>query len=262
MDYLAHLVAESARFRAALGGVPSGAPVPSCPGWDADDLLWHLGEVQWFWGEVVRSRAEEPDAVEERKPARPAHRAGLDAFFAQAGNDLVTLLGTTAPHTRVWTWADDHSVAFVLRRQAHEALIHRLDAELTAGSPTSMDAALSADGVDEVLRLMLGGVPPWGTFTADAARTARVRTTDTGHSWRVSVGRFTGQSPRTGTVYDDPAFDVARDDDAGPVAAVLSGAAADLDAMLWNRPHVGAVDRLGDPATLEAFDAVVAQGVQ
>jgi len=24
--------------------------LPSCPGWDAAGLLWHLSEVQYFWG--------------------------------------------------------------------------------------------------------------------------------------------------------------------------------------------------------------------
>ena len=51
------------------------------------------------------------------------------------------------------------------RRQAHEALIHRLDAELTAGAVSGLDPALAADGVQECLAVMYGGSPAWGTFT-------------------------------------------------------------------------------------------------
>jgi len=37
-----------------------------------------------------------------------------------------------ADHTAVWTWSSDPTVDFVRRRVAHECLIHRLDAQLTA----------------------------------------------------------------------------------------------------------------------------------
>jgi uncharacterized protein (TIGR03083 family) len=261
-DYLGHLGRESARFREALVEAPPGTRVATCPDWDVDDLLWHLAEVQWFWGEVVRSGAGDPDAVEDRKPGRPSDRHSLVDFFDRASHDLADLLARTAPRTRVWTWSRDQSVGFVRRRQAHEALVHRLDAELAVDARTPMDAALCADGIDEILRLMLGQVPAWGGFTADPGNVLRVRTSDTGHAWLVTVGRFTGTSPNTGRTYDEPVLDVAAADDGRPVEATLSGAAADLDCLLWNRPAVGPVERSGDAAALAAFDAVVALGVQ
>ena len=54
LDYVAALTRESARFAEAIRGAAPDTPVPTCPGWTADDLLWHLGEVQWFWAAVVR----------------------------------------------------------------------------------------------------------------------------------------------------------------------------------------------------------------
>ena len=51
----------------------------------------------------------------------------------------------------VWSWANDQTAGFSYRRQAHEALIHRLDAELAGGERTAIDARLAADGVGEVL---------------------------------------------------------------------------------------------------------------
>jgi hypothetical protein len=125
-----------------------------------------------------------------------------------------------------------------------------------------MDPQLSTDGIDEILRVMLSGVPPWGTFTPDGTGSIRIRTTDTGASWLVTTGRFTGTSPNTGTAYDEPALDVAAQDDDSPAAATISGAAADVDCRLWNRPPMGSVERSGDPALLAAFDAVLAEGVQ
>ena len=70
------------------------------------------------------------------------------------------------PAEEAWTWSDDHTVGFILRRQAHEALVHRLDAEQAAGRGHELDAALAADGVHECLDVMYGGMPPWGVLGA------------------------------------------------------------------------------------------------
>ena len=91
VDYLAHLAQESARFAEVIAEVPPDARVPSCPDWSADDLLWHLGEVQWFLGTIVRERVTGEQA-EQRKPARPAGRAGLLAFYRCASGDLSEVL--------------------------------------------------------------------------------------------------------------------------------------------------------------------------
>ena len=112
--------------------------MPTCPGWDANDLLWHLAEVQWFWGSIVNQRLQHPDRDQRvdmpsgRRSARP-----LRSFYARASRDLQDGLASTAPETAVWTWSRDQSAGFIRRRQAHEALIHRLDAELTAGNRTA-----------------------------------------------------------------------------------------------------------------------------
>ena len=70
LDYLEHLATDSARFGEVLRDLPAETPVPACPDWTADDLLWHLGEVQWFWGTVVRENLTGAQA-EEVKPPRP-----------------------------------------------------------------------------------------------------------------------------------------------------------------------------------------------
>ena len=115
-----------------------------------------------------------------------------------------SILAATPPDTPAWTWSEDQTVGFIRRRQAHEALIHRVDAELTAGRRTPMDPGLSADGVDEALRVMYGGAPPWGSFTPTGAGTLRLRASDTGDTWLVTTGRFTGTDPGDGTSYDEP----------------------------------------------------------
>ena len=165
LDYLTHLARESARFVEVLRKTPAESRVPTCPDWDADDLLWHLAEVQWFWGTIVgRGLTAHADVEAVEAGDRPGDRDGLLALFDRVSRELHHHLSTTSPDTPAWTWADEQSVGFIRRRQAHEALIHRLDAELTAGDRTPMDADLSTDGVDEVLRIMYGGARPGGSL--------------------------------------------------------------------------------------------------
>lgn len=262
LDYLNHLSRESARFAEALREASSDTSVPTCPDWNADDLLWHLAEVQWFWGTIVREGLTEPSRAEELKPGRPADRAALSAFYEQASRDLQDILAAKSPQAHAWTWSTEQTVGFIRRRQAHEALIHRVDAELTAGNRTPMDTNLSADGVDEVLRIMYGGAPPWGRFTADKDKTIRVMTTDTGDSWLLTLGRFGGVDPDDNTSYEDePDLRVSDNDGGEPAAATISGSAADLNCWLWHRPSVHPVDRSGDQGVLADFESTIAPGI-
>jgi uncharacterized protein (TIGR03083 family) len=259
LDYLGHLTTESARFSEALRGLPADAAVPACPDWTADDLLWHLGSVQWFWGTVVREKLTGPQA-EEIKPPRPTDRAGLPAFFEAASRELARVLAAGQPQDPAWTWFADQTVGFIQRKQAHEALIHRIDAEETAGLRTGMDPQLSADGVDEALRVMYGALPHWGSFTPEAGRLLRLRATDTGDTWLVALGRFTGTDPG-GTSYNELDIQVDDGDPDRPAAASISASAADLDCRLWHRTPLGEVELAGAEDVLRDFQSVIAPGL-
>jgi Mycothiol maleylpyruvate isomerase N-terminal domain len=216
--------------------------------------------VQWFWGTVVRERLAAPPAGESG-PERPPDRAGLAAFYHRASQDLAGTLAATRPDTAVWTWADDQTAGFIRRRQAHEALIHRVDAELTAGRRTPMEPALSADGVDEALRVMYGGAPGWASFSPDPQATLRLRAADTGGTWLVTVGRLTGTRPGDGSRYDEPGFATAASDPGGPAAAGVEGSAADLDCWVWHRPGLAPVTESGDAGVLARFRAAIEAGI-
>jgi len=261
VDYLEHLQHESQRFREAVLEAPADARVPTCPDWDAEDLLWHLAEVQWFWAQIVQRSVTDHAEAKALTAVRPSDRVGLVTFFDAASSQLQSVLRESPEHTPAWTWAPEQTVGFIRRRQAHEALIHRVDAEVTLGARTPMDPDLSADGVDEALRIMYGGLPPWGSFAPDTGRTVRLETTDTGDSWLVTLGTFTGTDPSDDTSYDEPDISVAGADHGGPAAATVTGRASDLDCWLWHRPPEDAIERDGDPAVLDAFDAVIAPGI-
>ncbi|GAA3830894.1 maleylpyruvate isomerase family mycothiol-dependent enzyme [Nocardioides panacisoli] len=254
-EYLDHIRSESARFRAVLAGCDPAARVPACPDWDAADLLWHLGEVQWFWSQVIGRRPAAP-REDDPRPDRPGDTAGLLAFFDESSGALVAALESADPTEPAWSWADEQRVGFTYRRQAHEALIHRLDAEQTAGTTTPLDARLAADGVAELMEVMYGGEPPaWGRFEPGVGQ-VDVRITDAGETIRVRPGTFVGTDPESGKAYDGPHLLVVPEP-SGAAAATVAGTAADLDAWLWKRAGDAGVTWDGDEAARDGFLAAV-----
>jgi uncharacterized protein (TIGR03083 family) len=261
LPYLDHLAADSARFRTVLATAPAEARVPTCPDWNADDLLWHLGEVQWFWGEIAERGLTDPaelDAMNATRTERPGDRAGLLAFFDSSSERLHRVLGDLPPETPLWMWADDKSAGYIRRRQAHEAMVHRLDAELTVGERTSLDCRLAADGVDEALRIMRGHEPEPDFTHVPVSSPVTIATVDAMHSWTVTPVRVTGLWK--GEPIDELRFLVTDGPDDAAVAEI-SGSAADIDCWLWNRPVEGELARNGDAAALARVDDVLTDSI-
>ncbi|WP_323793559.1 maleylpyruvate isomerase family mycothiol-dependent enzyme [Nocardioides sp.] len=253
--YLDHIGSESARFRSVLGDADPTARVPACPDWDAADLLWHLTEVQWFWSRIVAGRPSGPETLTH--PDRPGSYDALLGAFDEASADLRHALAVADPAEHAWSWAPEQTVGFIARRQAHEALIHRLDAEQTCGSATPLDSVLAADGVAEGLGVIYGGVPDWGRFTPDG-RHVRVDLTDTDTTLWVALGRFTGRHPDTGVEEDE--IDLALVDDPGTDPdAVLRADAGTADAWLWDRSPADAVQLTGEPGAVASLTEILDQ---
>jgi uncharacterized protein (TIGR03083 family) len=247
--YLEAISRESLRFHTVLTSCDPAARVPACPDWDAADLVWHLAEVQWFWTQVISMRpAAPPDSLE--RPARPSSYDELLGFSASATADLLSALTSAGPAATAWHWLPSGQTVFTsYRRQAHEALIHRLDAEQTASAVTELDAALATDGVLEALDWMYGGEQEGYTFTPSGGLVA-VYAEDTDTTYWVEPGTIAG-----GTL-DGPHLLVRPEPDA-PAAAEVRGTAGDLDAWLWHRLPDDVVSLTGDRSALAAFRAAV-----
>jgi uncharacterized protein (TIGR03083 family) len=257
--YRAVVEAESSRFLEVLAGVDYGTAVPSCPDWHVADLLWHLAEVHGFWAQIVGRLLQDPSAAHElERPTDPA----LHAFAAGRRAELLDALTRRAPTERCWSWSDGGGdVGWVARRQAHEALIHRADAELAAGVPvTTPDAELAADGVDELIRGFLVGVPEWASWTSDGT-TVALRCTDVGDRFVLELGRMTGTSPVSGRSYDLDAAQL-RDDPSAPAHTEVLGDAWDLDRWLWGRGEDVPMTITGAREIVARFRALAAEATQ
>jgi uncharacterized protein (TIGR03083 family) len=182
------------------------APVPGCPGWSLADLAWHLAEVQHFWAWVVRTRAANPSAYPEQSRHPDDEVLGfLDAQSAE----LEAALAGADPAERVWTWAAQQDVAFVLRRQTQEAVVHTVDVEQVLGDVRPVPADVGMDGIDEWLDVMVPAALPAGP--PPEAHPVVLHAVDAG----VERTLFPGTRPF-------------------PIAA-LTGTAGDLLLALWRR---------------------------
>ncbi|MDZ5622145.1 maleylpyruvate isomerase N-terminal domain-containing protein [Nocardioides bizhenqiangii] len=257
-EYLDHIRRDSARFREVLAACDPAAPVPSCPEWSAADLLWHLTTVQHSWWAVVVNRPQSREEMGYTEPDRPEGYDALLAAFDDAHGAFAAALEAADPAEPAWSWsseAADQTVAFTYRRQAHEALIHRVDAELTAGALTSLDPALAADGVDEALDKMYGALPSWGRFEPQP-RYIEFRIADFGTSVWTQLGTFSGTAPDGEEFSDEQDMHVVADPGVPP-DAVVAGDAAVLDSWLWHRGDEAGIAISGDTRVIEHARAVL-----
>jgi len=223
--FLRSLRADAARVGAVVRDGDLGAPVAACPGWDVAELTRHLGFIhRWVIAAVRTGAAPDPAGI-ERGPAGP-DGAALAGWLEAGAVELAGLLGELEPEAPTWHPFAAPRVARVWpRRQAHETMIHRWDAEHAVGRETPLDAALAADGVSEYFELIVprvlgrdGRVAPAGDLRVeleDAATVLHVRSTgDT--------------------------VTLVRPPPAGDGAAVLRGSAEDVALALWGRRPLAA----------------------
>ena len=87
LAHLTHLARDSARFVAVLRQTPPGTRVPTCPDWDADDLLWHLAAVSADGGAAAAtiggSAADLDCWLWHRPPVGQVERAGDPTVLAR-----------------------------------------------------------------------------------------------------------------------------------------------------------------------------------
>jgi uncharacterized protein (TIGR03083 family) len=236
----AAVVAEGERFGVLAQQLESGrtpvsgglaAEVPWVPAWTVRDLVAHLGAVhRWATG-ILRAGSTEPPEPSSRFRAPEDDLAG---WYALGLTELVATLRTVDPDAPAWHMspAASRRARDWSRRQAHELVVHRMDLEAAAGvGHAPVDVALAADGVDELLGIVL---PRWQHTPPLATARARVTVTatDADRSWLVEVADGTVRS--TGSP-------------AGPAAdATLTGTAEQLLLRLWGRPSAATVT--GNPA--------------
>ncbi|MFD3659222.1 maleylpyruvate isomerase family mycothiol-dependent enzyme [Streptomyces sp. NPDC058659] len=239
MKIAEHITALETAGRALAEAAAEAGPdteVPTCPGWRVRDLLRHTTMVhRWATAFVVEGYTTyHPDGGE---PALDGDE--LLAYYREGHAGLVAALRAAPETLECWTFLPAPSpLAFWARRQAHETIVHRADAESAlATGPGTVDPVSAADGIDELLCGFHGRDS--SRVRTPGPRILRVRATDTGDVWTVRLSAT--EPPRTERGTQAAA--------AGPGAAAdaeFSGTAGRLYLTLWNRLPADAVTLTGD----------------
>jgi uncharacterized protein (TIGR03083 family) len=240
--------ADAARSNAGRADVS----VPGCLDWNLTDLILHLGGVQRHVGFRVRNRiypfrrftpdelaqmmalpAEYTAWLETEAPRDRSMPEELILWFEEGAERLVQALEEASPEEQVGTWFEpDQTAGFWQRRMAQEVAVHRWDAESVGGSTQPIESQLAADGVDEVLDVML---------PADEARgngeSVHLHSTDGAGEWLLRL--------------DPDGIAVTREHGKGDAA--IRGPVSDLLLYLWGRPVEDRVEVIGDPTAVEAL---------
>jgi len=224
---------------AAAGRRDLDAAVPSCPGWTVHRLLAHLGRVYRSVGRHVAERATEMIPADQI-PRPPAESAAILEWFEQGHRFVQEALDGAGPDEAVWSWADQHTVAFYVRRMAHETEIHRWDAEAAFGEPSPIDSDLGADGVSELFEVLLPFAPNWDAALPDAS--LHLHRTDGAGEWLL--------------VNDGGSVKVSRQHAKGDAAVRASG--GDLMLLAWGRIGLDSpgVEAFGDADAARAWLAL------
>ncbi|QDP96194.1 maleylpyruvate isomerase family mycothiol-dependent enzyme [Microlunatus elymi] len=260
MDRLAVIDDEARRFAEVLADADPRARVPTCPDWNAADLLWHLTEVHLFWAGILAGRIRDEEAlatIESAKPDRPKTIAETLPLREQATRQLLEQLSELDDAEPRWSWwPPDQTVGFTRRMQTYEATMHRVDAELTAGRPISpISDEVAAGAIDHCVDVMWGWLEPWASYEPQAV--IEFVADGSGQRWLVEVGHWSGTEPESGKVWDFPR--AVRASDGEPTAKVTAPV---VDLALWAWTRGGSVDISGDEPARAALDALMESGIQ
>lgn len=234
VDFLSATERDGAAFADAIEVAGLSTRVEACPEWSTADLLWHLAEVHDFWRTIVGDHRDTWEGYQQ--PVRPADDE-LVAFYREGLAATLEVLAAADPQQANWTWSNDHSAGFVIRRMAHETAVHNWDAQQAAGNDAAVDATLASDGIDEFLTHMLGD----GSVDREpVGGSVHLHCTDVAGEWTIRPSEAHG-------------FEVTREHAKGDAA--IRGAASDILLALWRRRGIETVDVVGDASVAARFVA-------
>jgi MDMPI-like protein/mycothiol maleylpyruvate isomerase-like protein len=204
--------------------------------------------IESYVAEVRREGAALADAA-EGELARPVSSCpgwSLVQWYRPGVERLAATLESTDPATPTWSWAPEKNVGFIQRRMAQETAVHRAEADLAAGRPARIEAALAADGVDEFFEFFLAD----GECT-EPGESIQLLANDADASWLVTVTDG-GFAVGSNSVTDENGLGIAKGSTAD-AGATVRGSASDLLLALWRRRDPAELDTEGDRRALERF---------
>ncbi len=193
MDYASTYLAETRALGELIRAADQSTPVPTCPGWNLEQLFRHVGRGDRWAAQIVRDRMDtflDFRSVEGGKP--PPELDDAIAWLNDGAQLLVDAVEVAGGDTPVWTFLGPRPANWWVRRRLHENLVHRADAALAVGADFTLDAAVAADGIDEFLeRIVIQAGKDGAALPLEGGDTLHLHATDPGlgeaGEWTVAV---------------------------------------------------------------------------
>lgn len=246
------LLLQATAFADAVSAPAAGddlsAPVPTCGDWTVRDLAAHLGRVhrrvtatiETGADQMLDRDAEVPDGVP------PDSRDEVATWLLRGAAALAGTFRASGPDRQVGGFGRPTTIAWWERRQLHETLVHRLDAELAVGLEPLADVApeLAVDGIAEWYDLLTD-------FRSGSRRVRGSGETIHLHVTDAPDGEWLVRRGPEGVA-------ITREHVKADVA--VRGRAVDLLAVVTGRAELGHVEVFGDPAVAQDWFRVSALG--
>jgi uncharacterized protein (TIGR03083 family) len=213
--------------------------VPTCPGWDLQKLLTHVGRGDRWSAVIVREQADarvDMRAVPDGKP--PAEPSDALAWLTESARLLTDAVAGTGADVPVWTFIGPKPAAWWIRRRLHESVVHRADVALALGVPYVVEPEMAADALSEWLDLLVARQAANGP-ALPAGATLHLHATDDGLG---AAGEWMVRGGESGITWEHGH---------GKGDAAVRGSAADLLLAMMRRIEADGpgLQVIGDEAT-------------
>lgn len=191
-DAVEAFAAVADRFATTVAWADMRASVAACPGWSVYDLVVHLGNTHAWAATIMETGARAPA---QNDAPRWSRARSVSSWYEGKAEDLYRVLREFDPERPCWNFVSGTGVGdFWPRRQLHETTIHLVDLDTTRHQPTEVEPVVAADGIAEVLTVLLSRRHRAGRPTRLSAPLA-VTATDTDETWVVRPDRRASALP-------------------------------------------------------------------
>lgn len=239
-QFVSEIQKQCAALRAAAVETGPDAQVVTCPGWTVSELVSHIGKVH-SW---VRAGLRDPSGKDIKAGQPPQNWDELLSWWDEQVSGMVE--GLADPAAPAWLPFPNvpQTAGSWARRQAHEAAIHRLDAEHArvgnddpdALSAVTFEPEFAADGIEELASWLMPHMPAAKTATKPGS--VLLHAEDIDRRWTL---RFEPGTPPT----------LSTGGSEGELT--IAGTADSVYRRLWRRPSRATVT--GDTAFVELLAA-------